>query len=115
MARADVFWVNIPYPKGAAGREQAGWRPAIAVQSNSSSNLPTVIIVPATTKMSALRFPHTIEVKPSKTNGFNQTSVLLVFQLRAIDKNRIVRKIGRLEPAYMEKLEKEIKNLLELD
>lgn len=114
MARGDVYWINIPYPRGTAGREQAGMRPAIAVQSDNSSQLPTIVVIPTTTKTAALRFPHTVEVNPSSTNGFTQTSILLIFQLRAIDKNRIVRQIGKLEQEYLEQIDTEIKNLLEL-
>lgn len=114
MARGDIYWVEIPYSAGSAGREQAGRRPAIAVQSDNSTNLPTIMIVPTTANISALRFPHTIEVKPSSANKLTQISVLLVFQLRAIDRRRIIKKIGTLEQFYLEQLDTEIKSLLNL-
>ena len=114
MARGDVFWVNIPYPRGTAGREQAGQRPAIAVQSDNASRLPTIMVVPTTTKVAALRFPYTIEVIPSETNGFIKTSILLVFQLRAIDKERIIEQVGKLEQEYLDQLDRELKSLLDL-
>lgn len=114
MAKGDVYWVEIPYPKGRAGKEQAGRRPAIAVQTDESHNLPTVIIVPTTTNLNTLRFPHTLEVQPSHENGFTKTSVLLVFQIRAIDRRRIGDKIGTLEKKYLNQLWDELRILLDL-
>ena len=114
MARGDVYLVEIPYSKGPAGREQAGRRPAVAVQTDDSSSLPTAMIIPTTTNLKALQFLHTIKMKPSRKNGFTQTSVLLVFQLRAIDKKRIIKKIGQLEQSYLKQLEKEVRKLLAL-
>ncbi|MFQ5794965.1 MAG: type II toxin-antitoxin system PemK/MazF family toxin [Candidatus Bipolaricaulia bacterium] len=116
MARGDVLRVKLPLPPGGAGREQAGRRPAIAVQTDvTSANLPTLMIVPLTGQLSALRFPHTIRVEPSNTNGLNQPSVLLVFQLRAIDQRRIIEVIGRLEEEYLDQLDAEMRRLLSLE
>ncbi|HID62966.1 MAG TPA: type II toxin-antitoxin system PemK/MazF family toxin [Anaerolineae bacterium] len=115
MARGDVLRVEFPYPPGGAGREQAGRRPAIAVQTDvTSASLPTLMVVPLTGRLSALRFPHTIQVEPSEVNGLTQPSVLLVFQLRAIDHRRIPGKIGRLEQHYLNQLDEEMRRMLSL-
>ena len=113
MARGDVLLIELP---SSSGREQAGLRPAIAVRTDTTSNqLPTVMIVPMTSKLAALRFPHTIRVDPSRANGLNSPSVLLVFQLRAIDQQRIQKKIGELEQHYLDQLDIEMQNLLNLN
>ncbi|MEW6232657.1 MAG: type II toxin-antitoxin system PemK/MazF family toxin [Chloroflexota bacterium] len=115
MARGDVLHVELPHPSSGEGHEQTGRRPAIAVQTDATSaNLPTLLIVPLTGQLSALRFPHTIRVEPSKVNGLNQPSVLLVFQLRAIDRRRILGTIGRLEPGYINQLDAEMRHMLSL-
>lgn len=62
----------------------------------------------------ASRHPHTILVRPSTQNGLHQPSVLLVAQLRAIDKARIVQTLGTLEQQYLEKLDLELRHLLDL-
>jgi len=112
MPRGDIFSVELPY---RGGREQAGRRPAVAVQTNSTtSQLPTLMIVPMTSSLAALRFPHTVQIEASNTNGLTQPSVLLVFQLRAIDQKRVLHKIGKLEQHYLSQLDAEIKNLLDL-
>jgi mRNA interferase MazF len=111
MGRGDVVYVDLP---PASQHEQAGTRPAVAVQATSDPRNPMLIIVPFTSKLSALQFPHTIRIEPSKTNGLSVPSVLLVFQLRAISKGRIVSTIGRLEDDYMGKLERQMRLMLGL-
>ncbi len=116
MARGDVLRIELPSPPGGVGHEQAGRRPAIAVQTDlTSASLPTLMIVPLTGQLSALRFPHTIQVEPSRANGLTQPSVLLVFQLRAIDRQRILGRIGCLEQNYLDQLDAEIRRMLNLE
>jgi mRNA interferase MazF len=115
MARGDVVIVNFPLPAGRSGHEQTGTRPAVVLQSdNSTPNLTTNIIVPLTGSLQARRFPHSIIINPSQQNGLSTQSVMLVFQVRAIDKNRILRTVGSLENGYLDQLENELKNLLGL-
>lgn len=116
MARGDVIIVNIPRSSGQTGHEQTGNRPAVVMQSDvNDSGLPTTIIIPFTSNLQAMRFPYTILVDPSPQNGLYTRSVLLVFQIRAIDKNRIGNIIGRLESSYIEILEDELKRLVNFD
>ena len=105
MPRGDIFMVDLPVPQGSSSHEQVGRRPAIVVQTSSSgANLPTTIVVPMTSNLRALRFPHTIRVECSPQNGLSMVSVLLVFQLRAIDNRRLQHRMGRLESHYMDQL-----------
>ena len=115
MARGDIFSIDFPEPAGSRGHEQLGSRPAIAVQTDTAdSNLPTTIVIPFTSQIDSVRFPHVIRIEPSAENGLLTISYLLVFQLRAIDKRRIGRKKGHLEPHYIEELEKEMRRILEI-
>ena len=87
MAYADIMTVNLPVPSDHPGHEQVGYRPATVVQTDlTDASLSTTMIVPMTSNLSALRFPHTFQVDPSSQNRLVKPSVLLVFQLRAIDK-----------------------------
>jgi len=70
------------------------------------------MIVPMTSNLRAQSFSHTILVQPSAQNGLSMPSVLLVFQLRAIDKRRIRKTLGTLETAIMEQVNAEMKKLL---
>ena len=115
MARGDIVTVELPAALGQGGHEQAGQRPAIVVQTDvMHQNLSTTMVVPLTSNLKALSFPHTFLIDPSRQNGLVKQSVLLVFQLRAIDKRRYGNRIGRLEGNYLQQLETEMRDLLGL-
>ena len=115
MARGDIVLVELPEPKSSAGHEIFGFRPALIIHDDATSNIVSVImIIPFTSRLSAQRFPHTILVQPSSANGLVAASVLEVFQLRAIDRKRLSRTIGRLEPAIITQVGSEIRRLLGL-
>ena len=113
MQRGDIVLVELPQVAGVSGHEQIGTRPALVVHNDTTSaNLSVIVIVPMTSNLRTQSFAHTIVIQPSKQNGLNMPSVLLVFQLRAIDKRRIVKKIGVVELPIMEQVNDELKNLL---
>ena len=115
MPRGDIHQVELPAPRGTPGREQFGRRPAIVVQTALAGiALPTTVIVPLTTNLAALNFPHTFQVDPSPQNGLTDPSAVLVFQLRAVDKVRLGRHLGRLSSGDQMILDAEIRHLLGL-
>lgn len=111
MARGDVLIVSLPE---SDGREQGGRRPAVAVQTDVAGD-PMLIVAPVTSSVAAERFPFTIRIEPSPDNGLTQISIIMVFQLRAIDKNRIVKTVGRLSDEDMKKIDAEIWKMLRPD
>jgi mRNA interferase MazF len=115
MPRGDIVLVNLPQTPDGSGREQVGMRPALIVHDDATSDsLSVIMIAPFTSNLKAQRFPHTILIPPSSDNGLNVPSVLLVFQLRAIDKQRVARKIGHLETELLAKVDQEMRDLLGL-
>lgn len=92
-------------------REQSGRRPAVAVQTDQAGE-PMLIIAPVTSNLAALRFAFSVRVEPSPENGLTTPCVVMVFQIRAIDKARIVRKIGRLSQADIARIDAEIWQML---
>jgi mRNA interferase MazF len=115
MSRGDIWAVEFPIPAGSSGHEQIGTRPAVVVQTDlDDARLPTTIVVPMTSKPGANRFPYAIEITASDQNGISRASVLLVFQLRAIDKRRLGKKLGNLEPHYIHRMEDGIRTILGL-
>ncbi|MBD2490066.1 type II toxin-antitoxin system PemK/MazF family toxin [Aulosira sp. FACHB-615] len=92
-------------------REEQGNRPAIAVQTDIAVS-PMLMIVPVTSSLGASRFPFTVRIEPSVLNGLTLLSVAMVFQMRAIDPKRIIRKIGELEPEYLVQIDGEIWRML---
>jgi mRNA interferase MazF len=71
-----------------------------------------LMIVPVTSSLGALRFPFTVRIEPSERNGLTLPSVAMVFQLRAIDRKRIIQKIGELELQYLTQVDAEIWQML---
>jgi mRNA interferase MazF len=67
-----------------------------------------------TSNLRLQRFSHSILIQPSQQNGLDKPSVLLVFQLRAIDKRRIKKTLGTIESSIMEQVSTEMKKLLGL-
>lgn len=97
MKPGEICWVEFPVRGGHA---QAGRRPAIVSQSASATvQLPTVLFVPLTTQMDALRFPGTALVETTPENGLRRLSVALAFQLSVVDKQFIGAYLGTLSEA----------------
>lgn len=114
MKRGDIVLVNLPKPASVPGHEQFGSRPALVVHDHeqSGNNLSVIMIVPMTSKLKAQNFSRTILLQPSSQNGLSKPSVLLVFQLRAIDKKRIQKKIGVIEASVLKRVNQELQKLL---
>lgn len=108
MARGDVLLVTLPI---SDGREQSGMRPAVAVQTDVNGE-PMLIVAPVTSNLSASRFAFTVKIEPSEENGLTKTSIIMVFQMRAIDKKRILKKIGKLSDEDLKKVDAEIWRML---
>jgi mRNA interferase MazF len=108
MARGDVLLVNLP---PSDRREQSGRRPAVAVQTDIAGQ-PMLMVAPVTSNLAALRFAFSIRIEPSPENGLTTPSAAMVFQMRAIDKARIVRKLGSLSEADMARVDAEIWRML---
>lgn len=95
MKKGDVWRGRLPF---GGGHTQAGERPAIIIQDDAfTASLPTVLIVPLTGTQAASRFAGTLLVQPDNENGLTTPSVALVFQLSALDKRNLLRRIGTLD------------------
>ena len=92
-------------------REEKGNRPAIVVQIEIAAS-PMLMVVPVTSSLGALRFPFVVRIEPSEINSLTLPSVAMVCQMRAIDKKRIVRKIGELDSEYLKQVDLEIWRML---
>jgi mRNA interferase MazF len=89
----------------AAGREQAGERPAIIIANDAFlSALPLVLVVPLTGEMAASRFVGTLVVEPNMNNGLTKPSIALVFQTRALDKRRFASRMGVIESEALDRI-----------
>jgi mRNA interferase MazF len=99
MPVGDIWWADLP---ASDGHEQTGRRPVMIAQDDGyAGSLPTTIIIPITSSGGALRLPGTVEIPATAANGLAYDSVLLVFQVRALDRRRLRRQIGAAEPSVV--------------
>lgn len=108
MNKGEIWLVELP---STNGHEQAGNRPVI-ILSDTESNIS--IVIPFTSNLQALRFPHTLEVRPSKKNGLKDISVALIFHIGAIDKKRLNKKLGDLDDSDSKEIDNVLKKLLKI-
>lgn len=102
MILGEVRWVELA-PKG--GHAQEGRRPPVIVQDQkASTKLPTVLVIPLTSQLDALRFPGTVLLEADSDNGLRRASVALVFQLTAIDQRYISKRIGNLSRPVLDEI-----------
>ncbi len=112
MKTGDIHWIELP---DVGGREQSGKRPAVIMQSDSyAGSLPTTIVIPLSSAMAALRFPGTAQVKATEASGLRVNSVALVFQIRAIDRNRIKEFLGSVASTELLEIRAEMSKLFGL-
>jgi len=67
---------------------------------------------PFTSKLKAKEFPFTVLVEPDSLNNLDVPSVALIFQIRAIDKKRLIRKIGKIDQERLEIIKAKLKELI---
>ena len=109
MEKGEI-WIVQFYSK--KGREQEGTRPAIII-ANTKTDL--VLLIPLTSNLEALKkLPFTAKIEKTNNNGLEKDSVALIFQLQALDKKRLISKIGDTESHYLDKINEIIKDLLKL-
>jgi mRNA interferase MazF len=102
VKQGEIYWVELGE---ARGHQQAGRRPAIALQSEAATQLlPTALMIPLTTRLDTLRFPGTVLIEPDAQNGLKRLSVALVFQLTAVDTRFVREHIGQLSTEKLEEV-----------
>jgi mRNA interferase MazF len=100
--RGEVWLVDLGQSKD--GHEQAGRRPAIIFQTDDLSPLSTVIVIPFTTQTRRAGVANTVWI-PAREAGQEQDSVALCHQIRALDRRKLVHKIGELAPERLSEIE----------
>ena len=112
MKRGDVYYADL---RPVIGSEQGGIRPVLIVQNDvGNKHSPTVICAAITSKMNKAKLPTHIELSTTYYD-MDKDSVVLLEQLRTIDKKRLKDKVCHLDNQIMEKVNKALMVSLELD
>lgn len=98
IKRGDIYYADL---SPVVGSEQGGMRPVLIVQNDVGNKYsPTVIAAAITSKLGKTRLPTHIDVYADKV-GLAKDSVILLEQIRTIDKKRLGEKMGHLDDALM--------------
>lgn len=112
MRRGDVFYADL---RPVVGSEQGGIRPVLIIQNDvGNRHSPTVICAAITSKMNKAKLPTHIELSAARYHMVKD-SVILLEQLRTIDKTRLKDKICHLDASIMEKVDHALLISLQLD
>lgn len=102
VKRGDVFFADL---SPVVGSEQGGTRPVLVIQNDIGNRFsPTVIIAAITAQIQKAKLPTHVEID-AKKYGFERDSVILLEQLRTIDKSRLTDKITQLDQPLMKEVE----------
>ena len=105
VKRGDIFYADL---SPAVGSEQGGMRPVLIVQNDTGNkHSPTVIAAAITSQTGKARLPTHIELN-AQSVGLSRDSVILLEQVRTIDKSRLRERMGKLDDTTMTKVDNAI-------
>ena len=112
IKRGDVYYADL---RPVIGSEQGGIRPVLIIQNDTGNkHSPTIICAAITSKMNKAKLPTHVELDSSRYEMVKD-SVILLEQLRTIDKKRLKDKVCHLDSEILSKVDKALKISLELN
>jgi len=112
MRRGDIYYADL---RPVIGSEQGGIRPVLIVQNDvGNKHSPTIICAAITSRMNKAKLPTHIELSTEKYD-MDKDSVVLLEQLRTIDKKRLKDKVCHLDAQIMQKVNRALMISLELN
>ncbi|WP_280527248.1 type II toxin-antitoxin system PemK/MazF family toxin [Clostridium sp. BJN0001] len=111
VKRGDIFYADL---SPVIGSEQGGIRPVIVLQNDIGNRYsPTVIVAAITSQINKAKLPIHVEIS-SVDYGLNRDSVVLLEQIRTLDKKRLKEKIGHMTENDMKKVNRALSISLNL-
>ena len=105
VKRGDIYYADL---SPVVGSEQGGVRPVLIIQNDIGNKYsPTVIACAVTSQLTKAKLPTHIEVKQGNF-GLPKDSVILMEQIRTLDKRRLKEKVGALDGYTMQRVDKAI-------
>ncbi|MCL2827833.1 MAG: type II toxin-antitoxin system PemK/MazF family toxin [Oscillospiraceae bacterium] len=105
IRRGDIYYADL---SPVVGSEQGGMRPVLIVQNDTGNkHSPTVIAAAITSQTAKARLPTHIELE-AKSYGLTRDSVVLLEQIRTIDKRRLKERMGKLDIGLMDRVDNAI-------
>lgn len=105
VKRGDIYYADL---SPVVGSEQGGMRPVLIVQNDTGNkHSPTVIAAAITSQTGKAKLPTHIELQ-AQSVGLTRDSVILLEQIRTIDKSRLKERMGKLDEQTMNKVDNAI-------
>ena len=105
VKRGDIFYADL---SPVVGSEQGGTRPVLIIQNDTGNrHSPTVIAAAITSQTGKARLPTHINIAGGSV-GLSKDSVILLEQIRTIDKRRLKEKMGHLDDSIMQRVNEAI-------
>ena len=102
VRRGDIYYADL---SPVVGSEQGGVRPVLVIQNDIGNKFsPTIIVSAITSQLDKARLPTHIEIS-GDCYGLNKNSVVLLEQVRTIDKRRLREKAGHLDDYVMRRVD----------
>ncbi|MBR5478890.1 MAG: type II toxin-antitoxin system PemK/MazF family toxin [Clostridia bacterium] len=102
IRRGDIYYADL---SPVVGSEQGGIRPVLIIQNDvGNRHSPTVIAAAITSQINKARLPTHIELG-ARSFGLSKDSVILLEQIRTIDKKRLKERMGRLDDRLMQRVD----------
>jgi mRNA interferase MazF len=101
--RGEIYLVSFD---PTLGHEIQKTRPAIVIQNDVSNQYSPVTIVAAiSTQFKDPPHPREVFISPGRTTGLNQRSAAILNQIRSIDRQRLIKRLGALDTATMRRID----------
>ena len=105
VRRGEIYYADL---SPVVGSEQGGMRPVLIVQNDVGNRYsPTVIAAAITSQQNKAKLPTHIEIS-AKAVGLSRNSVVLLEQIRTLDKRRLKEKMGTLDSRLMQRVDNAI-------
>lgn len=102
VQRGEVYFADL---SPVVGSEQGGIRPVLILQNDIGNRFsPTVIVAAITAQIQKAKLPTHVEIS-AKRYGFDRNSVILLEQIRTLDKQRLTDKITKLDTDMMHQVD----------
>ena len=112
IRRGDIYYADL---RPVIGSEQGGVRPVLIIQNDTGNrHSPTVICAAITSRMNKAKLPTHVELDAEKYRLI-KNSVVLLEQVRTIDKKRLKEKVCHLDNEILKKVDRALSISLELD
>ena len=108
MKKGEIWIVDLADGKG---HEQKGERPALVLAKANS----LTIVAPLTGNIESARFPFTVTIEKNKVNGLSYDSVVLLFQITALDDARFIEQTGRMLKEKKDAVDELLLGLFKID